>query len=526
MVDRIFGPVMGANSASKIVSVTNSLMWHLELGGLRLAYPVANALTFMQTVLPEASFVQTARPEVLQKYYTEFAMRGVKRIGSVGALDPLKMWTQSTKLMARPDAGFNKVLQRGMNEGIVDPKFVEEWVGQSSARVKDWKSALGSPEGFVQWLGALSEFLPAQSEKWSRANSLSLGYLMAKDILGLVDDEAIYKFAKDFANRTMFRYGMESRPRIFTTPAGSFLGLFKNWMMHYVGMMADYTGEGVMRNNWAPLMWQTAGTAAIGGLAATPIFGVANMLSGALSDKSLMLNTYEAFGENEKIADGVFYGLPALLSGVSLSSQVEAPLANPARDATMLFNLVQMQRMGAASNFMGGAFDHWQATGESPMSDANTRDQFARAVAPKTLYRAFAAAEDNAIRSMNTSYPILQNVGFASRMWYTLGFQPLEVEKAYAVSDELWKDQNKMRAAVQRYGEALSHAWEKQDARLMQAIMQRASLEGVDLGSVQRSAQSRLAKAEADVVTRNFKEEEVMERMAALGQGYEMPQGQ
>ena len=45
----------------------------------------------------------------------------------------------------------------------------------------------------------------------------------------------------------MFNYTTTDRPRIFTTPAGSAMGLFKTWMMNYMAAMAEYSGQAMKR---------------------------------------------------------------------------------------------------------------------------------------------------------------------------------------------------------------------------------------------------------------------------------------
>lgn len=522
-VDTVLGPVLGGNSASQIVSGTNKLMWHLELGALRAAYPAMNMLTFLQTTIPEVSFVGSGNADVLSKYYKTFTKLGAKGGKPMGMLDPLKLWVQGTKQMHAKDAGFTKAVEQGINDGLLDPRYVEEFTGQIGARAK-WNEALKTEGGFMKWLEAISEYLPAQSEKWSRLNAFSTGWVVGKDLLKLNNADELYTFAKDFTNRTMFRYGMDARPRLFTTPAGSLLGLFKNWMMHYVGTMMDYTGEGLKRNNWGPLLWQTAGTAAVGGASALPLWAVANGLSEGLTGKSALVNGYEAMEPaGEGFSDAVFFGLPSL-AGISLSSNAAAPFSNPMRDVTQMMSLVHWNRVQAAQKMMGHAFDHAAATGESPLSDPNTRDQFLRAVSPKTVYRLASTLEDNVINSLSTGNPVLKDVGPMQKVWFSLGFNPTEVEKAYAVSDELWKNQENHRAAVQRYGEALYEAYRQNDAREIEVIVRRAMLDGVDVSSLERSAMARIAKDEGDILTRSFDPEELQQRLVVMGDDYKPPE--
>jgi len=527
-VDAVLGPILGKNTASKIVSSTNKLMWHLELGGLRVAYPAMNMLTFIQTTMPEIAFIQSAKPEVLAKYYDTFAAKNATGARMGGVLSPIKLMYAGTKQMKSKDPAFMKAVERGLNEAVIDPKFIEEATGSVQ------QTLMGGPlanKDFAGWLGAVSEYMPAQSEKFSRLQSFATGWKVAEDLLlkkaGAAmtpqEQDIAYHFAKQFTDRTMYRYGMDARPRLFTTPAGSMLGLFKNWMMHYVGTMLDYTAEGALRNNWAPLLWQTAGTAAIGGATALPLWAVANQFSNAMTEKSALVTGYEAFdgmGAPDQMSDAVFFGLPAML-GLSLSSNAAAPFSNPMRDVTQFMNLVHMDRANAAGKFFTGAMDRMNTTGDGPLNDPNTRDMFFRAFAPKTMYRTMATLEDGVINSLSTNNPVAKNVGVMEKVLFSLGFNPTSIEKAYAVSDELWQDQAKKKAAVQQFGEAMAHAYERQDLKEIEQISLRAIAQGVDLSSIERSAISRLAKNETDMITRSFKPEDIEERMAVMGEGYE-----
>ena len=70
------------------------------------------------------------------------------------------------------------------------------------------------------------------------------------------------------------------------------MGLFKTWMANYMAAMFEYSGQAV-KGNWAPLAWQTAGTAAVGGVAATPLYWIADGFSKAFLGGSLLQETYD-----------------------------------------------------------------------------------------------------------------------------------------------------------------------------------------------------------------------------------------
>lgn len=515
LFDKILAPALGKNSATKIVRTANNLLYHLQLGGLNVAFPIINALTFMQTTLPQVSYVMSATPQRLARYYSHFPVAGSDGLprGGVGALDMFKLMRQSFREMGKPNEVLRSHFGRGAAEGVWDPRFVEEFVGENAQRITKLRDVLQGRGGFVGWLESVSSFLPAQSEKFARGHSFVVGHILGRDFLGMADDQ-LYRFAKEFTNNTMFLYGTADRARLITGPLGSLFGMFKNWQMHYIGGMLEYTGEGVMRGNWAPLLWMTGGTASLGGMTALPLFGVANAFSEFATDQSLMQNTYEMFGNAERdaagISDAVFLGLPSLL-GVSLSGQAAAPFANPVRDASMLFSFVHVDRMRALGRAVGSSVDQWSATGEHPIHDDLVRDQFIRALAPKTVYRAAAAWEDNMIRSLSTGYPVLTDMSQVERMMYVTGLNPRYIELAYRTNDELWRDQRSMRNAVQRYGHAWAAAQESGDGSAMWDIMRRAMADGVDVSSVLRSANTRLAQGREDMIERQFSPEAILE---------------
>lgn len=508
VTDKVLAPILGTDSASKIVSVTNSAMWHLQLGALKMAYPVANALTFVQTVIPEVAYIMTAAPEQLAGRYTYFAAAGTKgTMGGMGVLNPLRIMRDSFREMRTPGVGLRENIVRASNDRVIEPRFVEDYIGESAVKLRDLRTAVSSGKGFLGWLKALSEFVPSHSERLSRAHAFTTGHLVGRDHLGLTGDK-LYYFARQFTENTMYLYSSSDRPRMFTTPAGSTLGLFKNWMFNYMATMMEYTGEGIARNNWAPLMWQTAGTFALGGLAATPLYWVANAFAEGFTDKSLIQLAYNDYLDG----DALMFGLPASLTGVSLFSQVNSPVSNPIRDATTLFDLVILDRINAFAGGAGAVFDHWQATGEHPGRNPRALDFLVRSFAPTTLYRGLAVANnEGTIRSLSSGYPSVGGMGLAEKMLYTLGFNPTALDREMIVADQLFEQQASRRAAVERLGQAWANAQAGRDGQQMNLILRQATVLGVDASSVIRSGLARLSKAETPLLERSFRPQDVRE---------------
>jgi hypothetical protein len=515
------GPMLGSNSATKIAQVANSVMWHLQLGAGKLSYPIVNALTFLQTVVPEVAFVTSAADERLAGKYTYFATGGSKGpVGSVGALNPLTLMRDSLREMRTPGSGLRESFERATNERVIDPRLVEEYIGESATKVSDLRGAVRSPGNFAGWLKAASEWMPAQSERLSRAHAFTVGHILARDYLKLKDPEALYRFARQFTENSMFLYTAADRPRIFTTPAGSMFGLFKNWMANYTGSMLEYMGEGVMHNNWSPLLWQTSGTFVVGGLAATPLALVADGFSKAFTGNSLLENAYNSFGgDNEVYGDGLMFGLPAVLSDghISLYSQSSSPMSNPIRDADMLFSTAHLDRLQYFGKAMSSGWDHWQATGQHPGGNKEFLGQLARALAPTTIYRVIGAAQDGMISSLSSGYPIMKNVGLMDRIFYMAGFNSVEMDKAYAVSTELFADQNAHRAQVARLGQAYAEYQMAKDSNGMLYVLKQAYASGVDPSSVLRSSQARVSKMTSPLLERNFKPEDLARFERVLG---------
>lgn len=489
IADRLLAPMIGNNSATKIVGITNTAQFAWNLGMGNIAFPVTSALTFIQTVLPEVAMILGATERDLTNY-THFAAGGTRGIVGGGAmLSPGKLMASSMKEMFRPRKELQEFIRRAGADGTVAPRLAEDYVGESATKVTDLRQAISSGKDFAQWLLALSSFLPANAEKLSRVHSFTVGYILARDILKIADEDAAYMLAKQFTDKTMYLYSAADRPRIFTTPAGSALGLFKTWQMNYMASMLEYSGQAV-KGNWAPLAWQTAGTAALGGVAATPLYWVADGFSRAFLGGSLLQETYDNM--DQTAGDAFMYGMPAALTGISLYSQTASPLANPQRDASMLWSLVLLNRAQALSKGAGLAFDNWQATGKHPGASAAVRDQLFRALAPSSVARVVSAfSGEDMIRSLSSGYPMIDQVPLSDRIAYAMKLNPVELDKAMAVSSELYADQAKAKAEIAKLGRAFAEAADNHDSHMMNLIINQATIWGLDAGAVIHSYQRR-----------------------------------
>jgi hypothetical protein len=506
-VDRVFAPIFGPNSATAIVRATSTGLFNFQLGALKLAYPIINALQFVQTVIPEAAFMMSAPESSLAKNYTIMAAGGTRGpVGGFAFLNPVKMMGQSVVDMVKPSKELSMAIARAGDEGVIEPRVVENYMGESRAKIlQNPFSSKDNGTNFVEWLRALSEWLPAESERMSRTHAFTVGHRTADYIkLGgiALSDEQKYQFAREFTEKTMYLYNAADKPRVFTTPAGSMMGLFKNWMFNYMASMGQYTHEGLVHNNWSPLMWQTAGTFALGGLAATPAMYAADQVSRYFSHKSAMEMAYEQFGQG---GDAVMLGLPAALTGISLYSGVNTPLSNPTRDAASLFSVAAWDRVKQAGSAVQQAFDKWSVTGEHPGTDPGVRQLMARAFAPTTIYRTMAAwSKPESIVQMGTDFPLVKDVPPIHRFLYGLGFNPVELDRGMMISQELYAEKQKMQSAVKKFGDAWSDASLSGNSEQMSRIMRQAIISGVDVSSVIHSGMRNLKKAREDVIERQL----------------------
>lgn len=519
IADKVLAPMLGKNSASKIAHATNTGLYHLNLASFNIGFPLQNALGFLQTAVPGAVFLMTAPPARLAPHFSYFTVAGRNGLpaATMGALSPIKFAWQALTQLGRPSAALAKAMDDDMARGVLDPRFVEEMVGQNATRLKEWRSFFDGPEGMARYIGALSSYLPTVSEKFTRTLSYSMGWTIGKKFFNMADEQA-QQLARDFTHYTMFGYGTEDRARIFTTPGGSMLGLFKNWMMHYMGMMLDYTGLGLREGNWKPLIWQTASTVGTGGVAGTALYGMIDPLAQWMGADPIMKTVYDLMGhgpEDNGIANGVFLGLPAMM-GVSLASSLQQPFANPARDASQLFSFVLADRMLALGQAIQGGVEHFVASGQNPILDPNTRDQVVRALAPKVLYRVMANTEDKVLRSMQTGYPQFTDMTAVEQYMYMAGLTPTRIELGYRVNDQLWRDTNAMRNKVKEFGEAYAAAQSAADGRTMWEIQRRVAEAGIDMERVLQSAQARLSRGQESMIESQFSPEQLLSYRAVL----------
>lgn len=498
-VDKVLGPILGKDSASAIVRTAQQTLNAFQFGFGNLSHYVLNAVTMFQTTFPEAAFLLRTAGRDTSNYITVPLMDGNNRIvDSVSVVSDVKLFRSALGMMFKNEkelpADFKQLVQEMIAQRLIAPKYAEEHFGSSGTIVKDLKGAFEDGRSFVRWAGAVNEIALAKSEEFNRLMGVSTAYQLSK-MLGIDDPYRMARFTREFLSKTAFNYSTVDRPTIFTTPVGSLLGTFKTWSFHYMANMAKYAGGG--RETLAPLLWQTGATALLGGATATPfVLPMADAASKWLTDKSFMQNVYSGtMGEDDTLQDTVMYGLPGAL-GLSLAAQASSPGSDPVRDASMITSFAIFDRMRALGRAVGDGITAYRATGVSPFEDDRTRDGLVRALAPRTIYRAMSAAEDNAIRSLNTGYRVLDEVSLGDSLLYSMGFNPVELDKTYTAYAAIRKDQQQRKNLTSEYGRQLAEAWENNDNTAATRVFTSAMATGVDTSSVLKSAKARMERQE------------------------------
>lgn len=533
-VTRVLGPVLGRDSADVLARTVNQLEYSLQLLTGNLAFPVLNAGTFIQTVLPKIALVMNTPPARLNEFmhFAPFVDKAGRVGGVKGIFEPLRLATSAFKALRKPDEVEREAFQRAAREGIIAPRFVEEFLGEKSRVAANFGDVLRGKAPVTKLLRTLSEWPAAKSEELSRSHALMVGLKMGRQIFGIdphagpKERETLYQWSKEFANRTMYQYSTADRSKIFNGPMGSVAGLFKNWMFHNIADLGTYAGEAFKYGNVLPLAWALGGTTAMAGVGGLPLYALADAGAKAMSDKSLMQLIYETFGAPEgnagNTSDAIYYGLPGLL-GVSLQSSASGPFNNPVKDINFLFNFALLDRAKKIGTFFGDTYKQWD-TGQNPFEDDRTMDLAMYAFAPRTLYKAMAQVEDGALKSIRNGRPITDVEGMklagVDLNWLanTFGFTPTKIARAYEASEQLHSNQEKMTALTSQFGEAYSRAWQQQDSQGMEFVLGRALAAGADLSRVMKSAVTRLQGSQQEMLDYDFRTQPgVWEKLQSLG---------
>lgn len=484
----------GKDSATNIIKTTQKTMSAFQFG-FNLCQPIQNMVGALQTILPEMAYLVHADPATLARNYVSLPLmdsaNNVK--GTLGVISEFKLFKNALDRLATPlgkqPQDYQQLLQDMTDARVINGRLTEEQFGLDGYVLSHPREAFKQGHSIMDVVSAASTLLMTKSEELNRTLALNAAYEIGT-ARGMKYDQ-LRVFAMDFIHKTQYNYATHDRAPVFTTPVGSLMGTFKNWMFHYLGSMIKYSTAGPA--GMRALAYQTAVTGIFGGAAAMPlVLPITNAASKWMSNKSAMQNLYDTtigLGLPEQVADGVMYGLPGSL-GLSLSSQVSSPASDPVRDASMLFSFAAMDRVKALSSATKDALVAYKVTGQNPFQSESVRNELVRALAPRTIYRAMSIGQNQAIHSMATGYDVAR-LGVGGALMYSAGFNPTELEKTYAAYGEIRDNQRAKQEMVQQFGESLAEAWESGDDRMASRVFTRALATGVDTSSVLRSAQSR-----------------------------------
>lgn len=509
----ILGPALGGKAASKIAQEANSLMYHWNIGIANPVFALVNLLTPLQTVAPWIAMMKVAPHAADDLMHTGFRFGSDGKVRGIwNTLDVPKLMMKALKEIGKPGDELLELLGRAKTDGSLSPQLFENFAGQGSkvsTGIRDsFNNAGGGVAGAWDAMKNMATWASRHSEEWSREYAFTAAYIVGRDLKGLTG-EALYRFAQRGTHVTMYGYHAMDRSLMFTGPIGSMFGLFKNWQMHFIGSMFQYAGLGWREGIWAPMIWQFAGSLAVGGLGATPLVLAADQLTDWLDNQP---NSYLWMKENwHDAADEIYYGFPALF-GLSLQASSALPGTDVRNDLTMLSNFVFLERAKAAWKATGDAFEYADKAGQNPLKNPNIRDALLQGYAPRALWRLFSTTENDAIKSMSSGYPQVRDVSKLGQLAYTLGLNPTEIEEQQDTARYLWKDQQAKRAAIQNLGSRFAQAQLAHDVDEMQSVIRIAIAQQIPMSSVARSAQTRLRREQQQDLMSKFGTEGWMAR--------------
>jgi len=108
------------------------------------------------------------------------------------------------------------------------------------------------------------------------------------------------------------------------------------------------------------------------------------------------------------------------------------------------------------------------------------------------------------LRSMSTGNAMVTGMSPIQRVLWGLSANPKAVEAQFEISRELWADQDSRRKRTQYYGQQLANMYEAKDLSEVKRLMFRATVEGIPLDSIQRSAQGRMKRQETGLIDAQF----------------------
>lgn len=518
--DNVLGPFLGRDSASKLSSGINKVNYMLTLGFFDLGFPALNAVTFLHTVLPEVAMVTSGTSSRLQHYYAHTLVAQAGKARPVSFLDPLKITGRAIKELKKPQADTIRWVRRAIQDGTINPRFAEEFLGDLEHGASLTRLVKGEAT-FSEWLTSMSSILPAKSEELARTHAFITGKILAQDFMQLTD-EAAYRFANEFTNRTMYLYSQPMRAKMMMGPVGNLFGLFKNWTFHYMGQMGNYMNAGFVDNNWRPMLWSMMGAGSVAGITGTPLYFAIDGMSKFFSDESLQDNvlTWSGYKDagflQEKATDMLFHGLPAFL-GLSFMARGEAPTADPIRDVSSLSSIASFDRFGKIGSALYEGLNTYRHTGRHPSHNSLFWDKVIRAVAPRTAYRGWQSMWSDGIRALSTGNQLISDITIPERVAFSFGFTPVEVQQYYDLGSELYEKKERLDGRIAQYGELMAQAYREEDYDQIASLARQAVVVGVPIDRVVSSMRRRYSNDMGDSVDRQVDEYTAWEKKRRWG---------
>lgn len=506
--DSVLSPLLGSNSASKIAQTLNASMARLDLGFWNMSYFLANLLQPLQTVTPQLSMLMRC-PEALQWAYDTVPICGAKRGGLVSVFSPFKWLSKGMRLMANPkvEDGLEEFLAQMVKEGTLTSRALESYVGESSEYGLNLVKAFREGK-FASGLKNIANWTANYSEQVSRAYALTVGYAygnslskarLAQGLEGWSKDQ-LYTFARKFCDNTMFQFATADRAKILQGPVGTTWGLFKNWAMHWVGWEMQYLDAGLKYGQWTPFMLSNTMTALLGGIGASEVGKLGERFYEWASDEKMARALYDRW-DNSPESNLVLYGIPGAF-GFSLRNQVTSAFADPGDEASRMLSVASFSRLKALWNALGSGMDYYVSTGDINFAkDRNFQQQLLRAVAPKNLYRQLQVV-DGQIRTMGTKN-LVMNAGPAASFFYKwFNLPSVDIDQAFKISGEIWKDKNARIEATAAASNVLADALETADSRVIAQVLAQVGAQGLELDSVINAASTKLSNRSTPLLLR------------------------
>lgn len=512
----ILGSALGNKPATRLAQQANELMFNWNLAIANPTFALVNLLSPIQTVLPMVSYINSVPDEYLAKFFQvapRFGSDGKPR-GVASWLDPMKIMLESTRSLKNPEPELKRMLEQAKTDGTLSAQMYENWVGPH-ARGSQTLAQAYKEEGIGKFLYKTATYGATKSEEFARVMSFNAGYHLGK-MRGLEGD-GLYAFAKRMNEVTNFNYGVVDRSRIFTGPVGSVVGLFKNWQIHYIGMMAEFAGVALKQGAWGPLLWQHAGALGLAGVGGAGLVGAAVGLANWADGGEKKSGSYQWMLDNfgPEVGDALWFGAPGML-GASLQASSAIPGTDVAKELQSLGNVVIWERLKAVGKSVGDAWDYSESTGQNPFANNNIRDAMIAATSPRAFTRLMSSIEGDYVKSMATGYAQVRDVSPATRIMHGLGMNQVEVERQQIAGRELWTKQETRKLETQNLGKALYQAITYNDSEAQQSIYFQAMARGLDLGSVLQSARSINRREEGDLFSR-YRKEDVAAYAGAMG---------